>query len=157
MARDVVGNRGPIVPLQGPNARHPRCTVVVHGLTSCRQTWDPVTTLLAEGFTCVRLDLRGHGLISPLTKNPNLLRVRGLLGDTHAQTKIETPDLAAALKGTQRREERELCEQLRLQPRPPHRIPAAAPGRNEAARQHIPVSRPQPGCLTWAAGLHRLG
>ncbi len=29
----------------------------------------------------------------------------------------ETPDLAAALISTQRREERELCKQLRLQPR----------------------------------------
>ncbi len=35
--------------------------VFVHGLTSFRQTWDPVTALLAEEFTCVRLDLRGHG------------------------------------------------------------------------------------------------
>lgn len=56
-------------------------------------------------------------LISPLTKNPNLLKVRSVLGQTRAYAKIETPDIAAALKGTQRREERELCEQLRLQPR----------------------------------------
>ena len=47
IAYDVAG-KGPLV-------------VFVHGLTSFRQTWDPVTTLLAEEFTCVRLDLRGHG------------------------------------------------------------------------------------------------
>ena len=47
IAYDVAG-RGPLV-------------VFVHGLTSFRQTWDPVTALLAEEFTCVRLDLRGHG------------------------------------------------------------------------------------------------
>lgn len=41
------------------------------------------------------------------------------MGETHARAKMETPDLAAALRGTQRREERELCEQLRLQP---HRL-----------------------------------
>jgi pimeloyl-ACP methyl ester carboxylesterase len=35
--------------------------VVVHGLTSFRQTWNPVTDLLTEDFTCVRVDLRGHG------------------------------------------------------------------------------------------------
>jgi pimeloyl-ACP methyl ester carboxylesterase len=38
--------------------------VFVHGLTSFRQSWDPVSTLLAEEFTCVRLDLRGHGASS---------------------------------------------------------------------------------------------
>jgi pimeloyl-ACP methyl ester carboxylesterase len=47
IAYDIAG-RGPLV-------------VFVHGLTSFRQSWDPVTTLLAEEFTCVRLDLRGHG------------------------------------------------------------------------------------------------
>jgi hypothetical protein len=56
-------------------------------------------------------------LISPLTKNPNLVKVRRILGETREHAGIETPDLAAALKGTQRREERELCKQLRLQPR----------------------------------------
>ena len=50
IAYDVVGH-GPLV-------------VFVHGLASFRQTWDPVTTLLAEEFTCVRLDLRGHGASS---------------------------------------------------------------------------------------------
>jgi pimeloyl-ACP methyl ester carboxylesterase len=35
--------------------------VFVHGLTNRRQGWDPVTALLATRFTCVRLDLRGHG------------------------------------------------------------------------------------------------
>ncbi|HSZ06714.1 MAG TPA: alpha/beta hydrolase [Solirubrobacteraceae bacterium] len=50
IAYDVAG-QGPLV-------------VFVHGLTSFRQTWDPVTTLLAEELTCVRLDLRGHGASS---------------------------------------------------------------------------------------------
>ncbi len=45
-------------------AGHGPLVVFVHGLTSFRQTWDPVTTLLAEEFTCVRLDLRGHGASS---------------------------------------------------------------------------------------------
>ncbi len=35
--------------------------VFVHGLTSSRQAWDPVTPLLVQDFTCVRVDLRGHG------------------------------------------------------------------------------------------------
>jgi hypothetical protein len=61
----------------------------------------------------------GVGIVETegLTKNPNILKVRSVLGQTRAHAKIETADLAAALKGTQRREERELCEQLRLQPR----------------------------------------
>ena len=45
-------------------AGHGPLVVFVHGLASFRQTWDPVTTLLAEEFTCVRLDLRGHGASS---------------------------------------------------------------------------------------------
>jgi pimeloyl-ACP methyl ester carboxylesterase len=53
IAYDVAG-RGPLV-------------VFVHGLTSFRQAWDPVTKLLTEEFTCVRLDLRGHGASSYAT------------------------------------------------------------------------------------------
>jgi pimeloyl-ACP methyl ester carboxylesterase len=45
-------------------AGHGPPVVFVHGLTSLRQSWDPVTALLAEDFTCVRLDLRGHGASS---------------------------------------------------------------------------------------------
>jgi pimeloyl-ACP methyl ester carboxylesterase len=45
-------------------AGHGPPVVFVHGLTSLRQTWGPVTTLLAEELTCVRLDLRGHGASS---------------------------------------------------------------------------------------------
>lgn len=33
----------------------------LHGLTNRRQGWDPVTDLLAPDFTCIRIDLRGHG------------------------------------------------------------------------------------------------
>ena len=35
--------------------------VFVHGLSEDRRVWDPVVALLADGFRCVRLDLRGHG------------------------------------------------------------------------------------------------
>lgn len=35
--------------------------VFLHGLTNRRQAWDPVSTLLASRFSCVRLDFRGHG------------------------------------------------------------------------------------------------
>ncbi len=51
IAYDVAGD-GPLV-------------VFVHGLTSFRQTWEPVATLLTQDFTCVRVDLRGHGASSP--------------------------------------------------------------------------------------------
>jgi pimeloyl-ACP methyl ester carboxylesterase len=47
IAYDVAGDGPPIV--------------FVHGLTSFRQTWEPVTGLLVGDFTCVRVDLRGHG------------------------------------------------------------------------------------------------
>lgn len=35
--------------------------VFLHGLTNRRQAWEPVTSLLHDRFTCVRLDFRGHG------------------------------------------------------------------------------------------------
>ena len=38
--------------------------VFLHGLTNSRQAWQPVTDLLARDFTCVRVDLRGHGASS---------------------------------------------------------------------------------------------
>jgi pimeloyl-ACP methyl ester carboxylesterase len=41
--------------------------VFVHGLTSFRQSWTPVTRLLADDATCVTIDLRGHGASSRAT------------------------------------------------------------------------------------------
>jgi hypothetical protein len=43
--------------------------------------------------------------------------VRAALEQTRVSADIEIPDLAAALRGMQRREEQELCRQLRLRPR----------------------------------------
>jgi hypothetical protein len=66
-----------------------------------------------ERLALVALDRREHrlepgrletgGNKARGTKNPNHLRVRIALGETHARAKMETPDLAAALRGTQRR------------------------------------------------------
>ena len=61
-------------------AGHGPLVVFVHGLTSFRQTWDPVTTLLAEEFTCVRLDLRGHGTSSRAAE----YSMMSLVGDVRA-------------------------------------------------------------------------
>ena len=63
IAFDVVG-AGPVL-------------VFVHGLTSSRRAWDPVTTLLARDFTCVRIDLRGHGASSAAAE----YSMRSLVGD----------------------------------------------------------------------------
>ena len=54
--------------------------VFVHGLTSFRQTWEPVTNLLTQDFTCVRVDLRGHGASSPGPEYSTL----SLIGDVRA-------------------------------------------------------------------------
>ncbi len=35
--------------------------VFVHGLTDRRSDWLPVIERLAPNFTCITLDLRGHG------------------------------------------------------------------------------------------------
>jgi pimeloyl-ACP methyl ester carboxylesterase len=55
-------------------------TVFIHGLTSFRQTWDPITTLLSKDFTCLRIDLRGHGASSCATD----YSMRALVGDVRA-------------------------------------------------------------------------
>ena len=47
IAYDLVGRGAPVV--------------FCHGLTSSRHAWDPITALLANDFSCVRMDLRGHG------------------------------------------------------------------------------------------------
>jgi pimeloyl-ACP methyl ester carboxylesterase len=47
IAYDVAGTGPPVV--------------FLHGLTSNRRRWTPVTELLVESFTCVRIDARGHG------------------------------------------------------------------------------------------------
>lgn len=92
-------------------------TFILLGRTAASTTPWPISEQAREAIDALRNE---HArLISPLTKNPNLLRVRIALGETHARAKMETPDLAVALRGTQRREERELCDQLRLQP---HRL-----------------------------------
>jgi pimeloyl-ACP methyl ester carboxylesterase len=59
----------------------------VHGLTSFRQAWDPVTDLLAADFTCVRVDLRGHGGSSAASE----YSMPSLVGDVRAV--IEEPAL----------------------------------------------------------------
>jgi Alpha/beta hydrolase family len=51
IAYDVAGDGPPVI--------------FLHGLTSRRQGWDPVTCLLAPAFTCIRIDLRGHGESTP--------------------------------------------------------------------------------------------
>jgi len=54
--------------------------VFIHGLTSFRQTWNPITTLLAPDFTCVRMDLRGHGASSAAQE----YSMQSLVGDVSA-------------------------------------------------------------------------
>jgi pimeloyl-ACP methyl ester carboxylesterase len=54
--------------------------VFIHGLTSFRQTWNPITTLLAPDFTCVRMDLRGHGASSAAQE----YSMQSLVGDVRA-------------------------------------------------------------------------
>ena len=66
IAYDVAGDGPPVV--------------FVHGVTSFRQTWDPVTDLLAQDFTCVRVDLRGHGASSAAPEYSML----SLAGDVRA-------------------------------------------------------------------------
>jgi site-specific recombinase XerD len=89
-------------------------TFLILGRTAASRTPRPLSDQARTAITSLR---SSHArLISPTTKNPNQLVVRAALEQTRKQADLQTPDLAAALKGTQRREERELCEQLRLKP-----------------------------------------
>ena len=66
IAYDVAGDGPPVV--------------FVHGLANRRQGWDPVTELLVEDFTCVRVDLRGHGESSAAAE----YSMPSLVGDVRA-------------------------------------------------------------------------
>ena len=66
IAYDIAGD-GPLV-------------LFVHGLTSNRRGWDPVTSQLVEDFTCLRVDLRGHGDSSTATD----YSMQSLVGDVRA-------------------------------------------------------------------------
>jgi pimeloyl-ACP methyl ester carboxylesterase len=62
----------------------------LHGLTNRRQGWDPVTELLTRDFTCMRVDLRGHGESSTAPDYSML----SLVGDVRAvadELGIEAP------------------------------------------------------------------
>jgi site-specific recombinase XerD len=90
-------------------------TYVLVGRTVASKTPWPISDQTRRAIDALRTN---HArLISPLTKNPNLLKVQQALEQTRVHSRIEIADLAAALKGTQRRKERELCEELRVQPR----------------------------------------
>jgi site-specific recombinase XerD len=92
-------------------------TFLILGRTAASKTPRPLSDQARAAITSLR---SGHRrLISPATKNPNQIVVRAALEQARERADLQTPDLAAALKGTQRREEQELCEQLRLKP---HRL-----------------------------------
>jgi len=62
----------------------------LHGLTSRRQAWEPVTGPLASSFTCIRVDLRGHGESGPAPD----YAMPALVGDVRAvadQLGVEAP------------------------------------------------------------------
>jgi pimeloyl-ACP methyl ester carboxylesterase len=66
IAYDVVGEGPPVL--------------FLHGLTNRRQGWGPVTDLLVGDFTCLRIDLRGHGDSSPASD----YGIGALVGDVRA-------------------------------------------------------------------------
>lgn len=66
IAYDVVG--------EGPPA------LFLHGLTSSREAWDPVTDGLRRALCCVRVDLRGHGA----SGLPPDVSLPAMVGDVHA-------------------------------------------------------------------------
>jgi integrase/recombinase XerD len=89
-----------------------RRTYLLVGNAAAGKTPWPISVQAREAVEALRSEQ--PRLISPSTKNPNLLLVRSALEETRIDAGIHTPDLAAALKGAQRREEHELCQQVRL-------------------------------------------
>jgi site-specific recombinase XerD len=81
--------------------------------TTTNAPW-PISQQILGAVETLRSDhLR---LISPLTKNPNILMVKSAIEQTRLSAGVQTPNLAGALKHVYRRRERELCTRLRLQP-----------------------------------------
>jgi|GEM_PF-2881685 len=58
----------------------------------------------------------GPRLISPHTKNPNIMMIKAAVEQTRLSAEIQTPNLANALKHAHRRRRRELCDDLRVGP-----------------------------------------
>jgi pimeloyl-ACP methyl ester carboxylesterase len=86
IAYDVAGDGPPVV--------------FVHGITNRRQAWEPVTALLASGFTCVRVDLRGHGASSPAPEY-SMLSLVGAVRAVVEELAIDDPALVGhSLGGT---------------------------------------------------------
>ena len=65
-------------------AGHGRLVMFIHGLTSNRRGWDPVTSHLVQEFTCLRVDLRGHGDSSTATD----YSMASLVGDVRAVVEL---------------------------------------------------------------------
>jgi site-specific recombinase XerD len=95
--------------------RRQRTFVLLGQTPASKQPWS-VSEQARRAIDALRSDDHPR-LISPLTKNPNTPKVLRVLGETQTHAKVVTPDLPAALKGVQRREEQELCAQLRLKPK----------------------------------------
>ena len=66
--------------------------VFIHGLTSSRQAWTPITDLLSDEFTCVRVDLRGHGE-TPAAAEYSMASLVGDVRELVGALGLETPAL----------------------------------------------------------------
>lgn len=66
--------------------------VFVHGLTYDRRMWAPVIERLRDGFTCVRIDLPGHGESSDASTY-DLEAVMSAIRDLCERLELENPIL----------------------------------------------------------------
>ncbi len=61
----------------------------VHGITEDHTMWAPIVERLGDGFTCARLDLRGHGRSAPAADYDAFATVGDLAATVEA---VEAPD-----------------------------------------------------------------
>jgi len=94
-----------------------RKTYAILGKNAARCAPWPISGQARDAVDALRGGEDDARLISPQTKNPNFNMIRAAVEQTRADADVQTPNLIAALKNAHRRRERELCEQLRIEPR----------------------------------------
>jgi integrase len=87
-------------------------TYAILGQSTTSLTPWPISQQILDAVEALRSD--HPRLISPLTKNPNILMVKAAIEQTRLSAGIQMPNLPGALKHAHRRRVQALCAQMRL-------------------------------------------
>jgi pimeloyl-ACP methyl ester carboxylesterase len=77
IAYDVTGSGAPLL--------------LLHGITEAREQWDPIVERLAPDFTCVRVDVRGHGESEPARTDHDVFKMADDVAAVVEAAAVDTP------------------------------------------------------------------